>query len=132
MKKYFLIIGAVIMVVAFISVKGASIVIKDYDTARLSTDFGNKEAYEIGANVFNMPIFKDHDAAFEQALVDYKEGIASIAKESDLEPINQNNYKRYKILPTKNPSEDEAVFEQKVEITKFLDIYENSFETIFD
>lgn len=132
MKKYFLIIGAVIMVIALFSVKGASIAIKDYDTSQLSTDFGNRGAYEIGANVFNKPIFKDNDAAFEQALVDYKEGFASIAKENDLEPINQNNYKQYKMLPVKSPSEDEVVFEQKVEIAKFLDIYENSSETIFD
>jgi hypothetical protein len=103
-------------------------VVDEYDVSKLSIDFGNKKAYEIGANVEGMPIFKDSKKALKQAKLDYKEAFLAVAKEFDLEPVSDSNYKEYKKYGWQVPVMDKNVQEQGVELSKFLDIYENSFE----
>ncbi|WP_273129479.1 hypothetical protein [Bacillus weihaiensis] len=104
-----------------------SIVVNEYDTSKLSIDFGNEKAYEIGANVEGMPIFKDPKKALKQAKLDYKEAFEAVAKEFDLEPVSDRNYKEYKKYGWQVTVKDKNVQEQSVKLSKFLDIYENSF-----
>ncbi|MCP1157044.1 hypothetical protein [Bacillus infantis] len=103
-------------------------VVDDYDVSKLSIDFGNEKAYEIGANVEGMPIFKDSKKALEQAKLDYKEAFAAVAKEFDLEPVSDSNYKEYKQYGWQVSGMDKNIQEEGVELSKFFDIYENSFE----
>jgi hypothetical protein len=102
-------------------------VVDDYDTSQLSIDFGDKEAYEIGANAKGMPIFKDHKKALQQAQIDYKKGFDAARVEFDLMPISNKNYKDYMTYAWQLETKDETVLKQGVMVTKFLDIYENSF-----
>jgi len=102
-------------------------VVNDYDTSQLSTDFGDNEAYEIGANAQGMPIFKDHMKALQQAQIDYKQGFDATVVEYDLLPINNENYRDYMKLAWQLEVKDEMIKQQGVMVSKFLDIYENSF-----
>lgn len=105
-----------------------AIVVDEYDVSKLSVDFGHNEAYEIGANIEGMPIFKDSKKALDQAKLDYKAGFEAVATEYNIEPISHKNYKDYKVYAWQVPIKNKAVQEQGVEISKFLDIYENSFK----
>ncbi|WP_285397329.1 hypothetical protein [Lysinibacillus sp. fls2-241-R2A-57] len=126
MKK--LIIISIVLLTLLTACNSSSKVVNDYDTSQLSADFGDNEAYAIGANAKGMPIFKNHKKALQQAQVDYEKGFAATAKEYDLKPISQKNYKDYKTLAWQLETKDETVVQQGVMISKFLDIYENSFE----
>lgn len=108
--------------------KSLATVVDDYDISKLSSDFGENEAYAIGANVDGMPIFKDTKKALKQAKIDYQEGFEAIAMEFDLEPISHKNFNDYKKLGWQITIKDKNVSQQCVEISKFFDIYENSFE----
>ena len=127
MKKTLIIISIVLLTL-LTACNSSSKVVVDYDTSQLSADFGSNEAYAIGTNAKGMPIFKDHKKALQQAQVDYKKGFAATAKEHDLNPISQKNYKDYMTLAWQLETKDETVVQQGVMISKFLDIYENSFE----
>ncbi|WP_409370018.1 hypothetical protein [Lysinibacillus sp. 38-6] len=103
-------------------------VVDNYEISKLNIDFGENEAYEIGANTDGMPIFKNTDKALEQAQIDYQEGLRAIAMEFDLEPISNSNINDYKKFGWQITVKDKHVSQQGIEISKFLDIYENSFK----
>lgn len=105
-----------------------STVVDEYDVSKLNGDFGNNEAYEIGANYKGMPVFKDTKKALKQAKLDYKEGFKAIAAQHELEPISHKNYEMYKVLGWQTSVLEESVQQQCVEISVFFDIYENSFK----
>jgi len=123
--KVFILISLSILLTACNS---PSKVVDDYDTSKLSTDFGGNEAYEIGANAKGMPIFRDVNEAFKQAQIDFKQGFEAISKEYELDPVNQTNYQDYKTYGWQLETKDETVKQQGIMITKFFDIYENSFD----
>lgn len=101
----------------------------EYDTSKLSNDFNqNNEAYSIGANKDGMPIFKDTNKAFEQALIDYEDGFIAIQEEFNLDPVNSENWESYKIFGWQLTTDVESIRKQGSEITQFFDIYENSFK----
>ncbi|KOS63683.1 hypothetical protein FJQ98_14835 [Lysinibacillus agricola] len=127
MKKTLIIISIVLLTL-LTACNSSSKVVDDYDTSQLSADFGDNEAYEIGANAKGMPVFKNHKKALQQAQIDYKKGFAATAKEHALKPISQRNYKNYMSYAWQLETNDETVVQQGVMIAKFLDIYENSFE----
>ncbi len=104
-------------------------VVGDYDTSKLGGDFlkNNNNAYEIGANEDDMPIFKDTNKAFEQALIDFEDGFKAIQKEYDLKLISKKNYEDYFTYGWQISTDNENLKNQCKEITQFLDIYENSF-----
>lgn len=103
-------------------------VIGEYDTTKLSNDFNqNSEAYSIGENKDGMPIFKDTNRAFEQALIDYADGFTAIQKQFDLDPVSSENWESYKTNGWQLTTDDEDIKKQGSEITQFFDIYENSF-----
>lgn len=69
--------------------------------------------------------FVNPDAALEAALRDYAEGFAAVSEEFNLDPVNNDNYSWYKKYGWQQPYEDLRY--QGIQISKFFDIYENSF-----
>lgn len=102
-------------------------VVMEYDVSQLPSDFGGDEVYTIGLNSKGMPVFVYPDRAFEQALKDYKDGFKAIQREFYLLPVSHFTWKDYKAYGWQLSSEDEAIVEQGYEISRFFDIYENSF-----
>lgn len=98
-----------------------------YDVSKLPSDFGGEEPYLIGANEDGLPVFLDPDAAFRQALIDYKEGFKAIQKEYYLLPITKWTWKNYGIYGWQITHEDPAIIDQGFEISRFFKIYQNSF-----
>ena len=75
-----------------------------------------------------MPIFKHHNKAFQQAQIDFKQGFEATSEEYELKPVNKRNYKDYMAYTWQLETKDETVRQQGLMITKFFDIYENSFK----
>ena len=132
MKKYYaMILIACISLMLAACRNPNSVVIDEYDTSKLGGDFvkSNDGAYDIGANKDGMPIFKNPDKAFNQALIDYADGFAAIQKEFDLKPISKRNWKEYENYGCQlSGDNDEDIRKQGVKISQFFDIYENSFK----
>ncbi len=106
-----------------------SVVVGEYDASKLSADFhkeGNP-AYDIGANAYGAPIFKNKDAALSAIQKEYPEGFAAIMEEFNLGPVSNTNYSWYEKLGWQLRTTDEKILKQGSEISKFFDIYENSF-----
>ena len=102
-------------------------VVSYYDMSRLPSDFGGEEPYLIGANADGLPVFLDPNAAFEQALIDYKEGIEAIQKEYYLLPITKWTWRSYGTYGWQITHEDPDIVDQAFEVSRFLRIYGNSF-----
>lgn len=103
-------------------------VVMEYDVSQLPSDFGGDEAYAIGLNDKGMPVFVNPDKAFEQVVIDYREGFKAIQREFYLLPISRLTWENYKAYGWQLTHEDEKIVEQGYEISRFFDIYENSFE----
>jgi len=122
------IISLLIMTI-FVSYNNTSSkVVDEYDISKLGTDFGESEAYAIGANINGMPVFKNASMALQQALIDYKNGIETIAKEFDLGDISNSNYKEYGIYGWQITIGTEEEKQQGRIVSQFFDIYENGFK----
>jgi len=132
MKKYYIL--AITLCAIFLLIACASPnskVVGEYDTSKLGGNFAksSNEAYAIGSNKDRMPVFKDTDKAFKQALIDYEEGFKAIQKEFNLKPISKKNWEAYKTYGWQlSADNDEEIRRQGREITQFFDIYENSFK----
>ena len=132
MKKYY-IITLIVCIMLILTACGNpnSEVVDEYDTSKLGGDFvkSGNEAYDIGANKNGMPIFKDTDKAFDQALIDYADGFTAIQKEFDLKRISKKNWEVYESYGWQlSADNNEDIRNQGKEITSFFDIYENSFK----
>ena len=132
MEKYYIIILIIFMMLMLTACASPnSKVVGEYDTSKLGGDFAksSNEAYAIGANEDKMPVFKDTDKAFKQALIDYEEAFKAIQKEFNLKPISKKNWEAYKTYGWQlSADNDEEIRRQGREITQFFDIYENSFK----
>ena len=106
-------------------------VVGKYDTGSLGGAFvtSGNPAYEIGVNIYGMPVFADTDAAFVAILTDCADGFAYLSKEFDLPAVTKWNYEDYKTYGWQAGAEDEVALKQCMEISRFFDIYENSFST---
>lgn len=98
-----------------------------YDTSQLPSDFGGGEAYQIGMNQDGRPVFVNPDAAFKQIVTDYKDGFKAIQKEYYLFPITKLTWRRYGYYGWQLTHEDEEIIDQGYEISRFFEIYKNSF-----
>ncbi len=93
------------------------------------------ESYAIGVNAEGYPIFRDMDAAFEQAQIDWAEGFAYLYQYTDAPKFSKKRkvLKKYKLnafLQTSVPmtvENYEEIERQCRIIAKFVDIYLNSY-----
>ena len=85
------------------------------------------EDFDIGADRYGRPVFKNPHKAFQTFTKLYADGIALIRQEHDLRPISPRNYSAYKKLGWQTTSGPEQAQKQAAFASKFLDIYENSF-----
>lgn len=131
MQKYCFMLLTICMIFMFTACGNSkSKVVGEYDRSKLSGDFlkSGNEAYAIGANKDGMPIFKDTDKAYDQAIIDFVEGFAAIEEECGLEPISKKNWEEYKTYGWQLTTDNEEIRKQGIQITQFFDIYENSFK----
>jgi len=93
------------------------------------TNIGNNSAYEIGANKEGYAVFKNPNKAFTQMKIDFPKGIAAIQKEYKLGTLSRWNYDRYGVYGWQlTETNDTEAVAQAFKVTKFMDIYENSFD----
>ena len=105
-------------------------VVGDYDTSKLKGSFisSENEAYQIGKNSLDRPVFKSPQKAWEAFAVDYAVGIATIQDAFNLDPISQDDYKFYSTYGMDMPEGYSVeVEEQCKDVSYFLQIYANSF-----
>ncbi len=105
-------------------VPGAPGILGSVDKARfesVSADFA------IGADQYGRAVFKDPYQAFDTMTALYAEGIALIREENGLAPISYGNYELYKKFGWQTTSGSEEAISQAAFVSRFLDIYENSF-----
>lgn len=105
-------------------------VVGDYDTSKLKGSFvdSENEAYQIGKNSLDRPVFKSTQKAWDAFIVDYAVGIATIQEAFNLDPISQDDYKFYSTYGLDMPEGYSAeVEEQCKDVSYFLQIYANSF-----
>lgn len=105
-----------------------------------NTDFVDKweslgENYSIGVNSRGYPIFKNTDAAFEQAKNDFSEGFEYLHKYKGLPEVSKNlsvleKYKQEaaQANPPMTAENYEEAKKQCLKIAQFVDTYENSFQ----
>lgn len=83
--------------------------------------------FDVGANKYGYAVFKNPNKAFSRLKKDYKKGIELIRREFHLLPLTSFNYSSYKIYGWQVTCGSDEEKEQARFISKFLDIYENSF-----
>ncbi len=97
-----------------------------------NVDTGKFEAisddFAIGADKYGRAVFKDPGKAFDTFTELYAEPIALIRQENNLSPISERNYDMYKKFGWQITSGTEALQDQAAFVSRFLDIYENSFD----
>ena len=86
------------------------------------------QRFEIGADKEGMAVFKDPHKAYQALTEKYKGGINLIQKEFDLEDLSETSYESYKIYGGKVETGTEEEKDQANFVSRFFDIYENSFE----
>lgn len=132
MKKYISIVCLFFCVLLLTSCMNSkySRVVGDYDTSKLRGSFINSEneAYQIGRNSLDRPVFKYPQKAWDAFIVDYAVGITAIQETFNLDPISQKDYKFYSTygfdMPIGTPVDVE---EQCKDVSSFLQIYSNGF-----
>ncbi len=93
-----------------------------------SSFFNESDAFEIGANQYGYAVFKNPVKAFAVLRMNYGEGIRLIQSEFHLLPLSQLNYKQYKTYGWQVSGGTREARQQASFVTRFLDIYENSYE----
>lgn len=83
--------------------------------------------FDIGANKYGYAVFKNPRKALKRLKKDYAQGIKLIAKEFNLLPLSNFNYKTYETYGWQVTTGTEEEKEQARFVTSFMDIYENSF-----
>ena len=97
------------------------------DTSKWSSTFPNHSAYEIGLNSQDQPVFKNPSKALNQAKVDYSDAIKEIQNKFKLLPLTKYTYRQFGIYGWQIASDNEMINEQGRQLSRFIDIYENSF-----
>lgn len=122
------VIGSILICLCLVGcMNPQNVAIDEYDVSQLTSDFGGAEAYEIGKNKEGKPVFVNPDAAFKQIVVDYKEGFQAIQEEYHLFPITKLTWRGYGYYGWQLTHEDEVIIDQGYEISRFFEIYKNSF-----
>lgn len=85
------------------------------------------EDFAIGADWYGKAVFEDPYQAYCTLLELYGDGIALLREQYDLLPISQWNYGSYKTYGWQTSSGPAEAVSQAHFVSKFFDIYENSF-----
>ncbi len=101
--------------------------VSSYDMSLLPSDFGGHSAYAVGMSEEGKPVFIDPNRAFETIVEQYKEGFQAIKEEYYLFPITKWNWRSYGYYGWQITHEDEDVVNQAYEISRYFQIYQNSF-----
>ncbi len=96
-------------------------------SVRKSEFTGISQIFDIGADENGTAVFKDPKGAFKYLRQNYSQGIDLIREEFHLKPLTQYNYQQYAMYGWQVTTEEQLAREQAFFITRFLDIYENSF-----
>lgn len=137
MKRFFLILVCFIMIffmVDYSKVKNPYeqeyIVGRENIKGNVNIDdfYKRDKRFEIGATKDGVAVFKNPEEAYKSLIENYSAGLKLIADEMKLKPITKKNYKEYKkygwqVTTGSKDEQGEAHF-----ISRFFDIYENSFE----
>jgi len=83
--------------------------------------------FEIGADRYGRAVFKNPQKAFKTLREKYKDGIELIRRQFALEPLSESRYEMYKTYGWQVTEGTERERAQANFVTRFLDIYENSF-----
>lgn len=83
--------------------------------------------FDIGANKYGVAVFKNPKKAFERLKKDYAKGLKLIKDEFHLMPISNFTYKSYQTYGWQVTKGSKEAKKEARFVTKFLDIYENSF-----
>ena len=140
MKKFFIILGILIVVFGgiFVIVKQGSVPIffsvQEY-IPRVKNCKGEVDKnyflekssdFEIGANIKGEAVFKHPNKAFKRLINDYGQVLKKIEEENHLAKISKKNYRVYMQYGWQVSGTDDEQAQGQF-VTKFLDIYENSF-----
>lgn len=93
----------------------------------VSDFYERDERFEIGATKDGYAVFKNPEDAYNALLEKYSDGLALIQTEFDLQPVSQKEYQMYKTYGWQATSGTGEEQEQAQFVTRFFDIYENSF-----
>lgn len=85
------------------------------------------ERFAIGATKDGIAVFKDPDGAFQALTEKYADGLALIRQEKALMPVSASNYQAYKTYGWQVTSGSQEAQSQAHFISRFFDIYENSY-----
>jgi len=85
-------------------------------------------SYQLALNDEGKPVFINPKKALKQAKVDYSDTIKIIKQQNNLLPISKYYYKPYGTYGWQITADDEMIIKQGIELSCFVDIYENSFE----
>lgn len=86
------------------------------------------ESYAIGTDRNGRAVFKDPFAAFDTMTTQCADGLALMRETFELPPITRRDFDSYKVYGFQAIDGSEQAREQASFVTRFLDIYENSFE----
>ena len=84
--------------------------------------------FEMGVNKYHDTVFRNPDKAFKRLVKDYSLGLEAIRREYDLKPINKHNWRAYGTYGWQLEDASEEEIEQGRFISKFFDVYENSYQ----
>ena len=108
-------------------------IVAEYSGAADMSLYMGNEAWEFGENKYGEPVFKDPRKAFDHARDKFSKVIEYIWRsEKDhnlyIHGFDYNHFQYYKVFAWQVQTDNEEIRKQGVELTKFLDIYENSFK----
>lgn len=87
---------------------------------------GLSSKFDIGANSYGYAVFKNPDAARNEMVSNYKDGLKLIQKEYKLKNISKTYYKPYETYGSQVSEGPDKAINEAYFISEFLDIYENS------
>lgn len=85
------------------------------------------ERFAIGATKDGIAVFKDPDGAYQALTEKYADGLALIRQEKVLLPLSTRNYQAYKTYGWQVTGGSQEAQSQARFISRFFDIYENSY-----
>ncbi|MBS5081814.1 MAG: hypothetical protein E7B11_08805 [Clostridiales bacterium] len=101
-------------------------VVKEYGKDTYQKVFGSNNAYALGLNAEDMPVFKNKELAFDQICTDCPNGIQKIKEKNNLKKLTNFSWKEYATYASQTSDEEYQDEIDKVAI--FFDIYSSSFK----